>query len=105
MKVLKKSNFDILIPPPKSTQGSGTGLGSKITFDMFHIYYTSVCSCYNVAAFTIPFDVQHYHVLKKFNFDLLMREGGGGAAGKLFATMLLHLPFHFVCPFSEKVEF
>ena len=77
MKKSEKVEFDLLIPPPKSTQGPGTGLGSKITFDMFHIYYTSVCSCYNVAAFTIPFDVQHYHVLKKFNFDLLMREGGG----------------------------
>ena len=64
--------------PLSPCRGSGTGLGSKITFDMFHIYYTSVCNCYNIDAFTIPFDVQHYHVLKKFHFDLLMREGGCG---------------------------
>ena len=30
-------------PPPKSTSGWDTGLGSKIALDMFHIYCTSVC--------------------------------------------------------------
>ena len=39
----------------------------------------------------------HDHVLKKLNFDLLTptpgsagEVGGGGSAGQLFATMLLH---------------
>ena len=41
--------------------------------------------------------MQHDHVLKKLNNDLLTpspgsggREGGGGSAGKIFATKLLH---------------
>ena len=41
--VLKKMNFDVLTPLPKSTQGVGTGLRSKITFDMFLIYCNAVC--------------------------------------------------------------
>ena len=41
-----------LTPPPKSTQGSDTGLRSKVWFDMFLIYCTSVFICYHVAAFT-----------------------------------------------------
>ena len=36
--VLKMLNFDILTQLPKSTQGAGTGLRSKISFDMFIIY-------------------------------------------------------------------
>ena len=50
--------------------------------------------------------MQHDHVLKKFNFDLLTypkivdpiprvvgggRVGGGWSSGKILATMLLHL--------------
>ena len=55
--------------------------------------------------------MQHDHVLKKLNFDLLTRSGasvcvcvggggggGGGSADKIFATMLLH----FVIPFNLK---
>ena len=38
-RVLKRLNFDLLTPPPKSTQR----VRSKITFDMFHTYCTSVC--------------------------------------------------------------
>ena len=46
--------------------------------------------CLHVAASTIPFnDMQHDHVLKKFNFDPVP----GGSVGKIFATMLLHAPF------------
>ena len=52
--------------------------------------------------------MQHDHVLKKLNFDLLspfprvMGRGGGGGGGsacKIFATMLLHLviPFNLIC--------
>ena len=52
--------------------------------------------------------MQHEHVLKKLNFDLLTRSGasvcvcvggGGGSADKLFATMLLHfvIPFNLIC--------
>ena len=39
--------------------------------------------------------MQYDHVLKKFNFDLLIPRVGWGSAGKIFATMLLH----FVIPF------
>ena len=39
------------------------------------------------------FDVQIDHVLKKLNFDLLRVEG---AAGKIFATMLLHSRFPLI---------
>ena len=43
--------------------------------------------------------MQHDHVLKKLNFDLIDPiprvvgggGGGGGSAGKIFATMLLHM--------------
>ena len=51
--------------------------------------------------------MQHDHVLKKLNFDLLTRSGasvcvcvcGGGSANKIFATMLLHfvIPFNLIC--------
>ena len=45
--------------------------------------------------------MQYDHVLKKFNFDLLIpRVGGGGSAGKIFATMLLH----FVIPFFMQYD-
>ena len=53
--------------------------------------------CYHVAAVldSIYFGMQHDHVLKKLNFDLLIpqgrgRGGGRGSAGKIFATILLH---------------
>ena len=58
---------------------------------MFLIYCTSVCICYHVVAFAIPFDMQDYNVLKKFNINLLDPQGpgggGGGSAGKIFAPM------------------
>ena len=51
--------------------------------------------------------MQHDHVLKKLNFDLLTPSsrvvedvgGGGGAAGKIFATTLLYflIPFNLIC--------
>ena len=100
-----------LTPPPKSTQGSDKGLRSKVRFDMFLIYCTSVCICYHVAAFAIPFDMQHDNVLKKFNFNLLTPRalGGGGSAGEIFATIRLHLWFHLswyaTWPCFEKVNF
>ena len=49
---------------------------------MFLIYCTSVCICYHVAAFTIPFDMQHDNVLKKFNFNLLTPRALRGLRGK-----------------------
>ena len=47
--------------------------------------------------------MQHDHVLKKLNFDLLAPRvrggGGGGYAGEIFATMLLHfvIPINLIC--------
>ena len=54
--------------------------------------------------------MQHDHVLKKLNFDLLTPSpesgcvcvwggGGGGSAGKIFATMLLYyrILFNLIC--------
>ena len=41
--VMKKLNFDVLTPLLKSTRGSGTGLRSKITFDMVRINCNAVC--------------------------------------------------------------
>ena len=64
-----------------------------------NLCYNKMCGvcrqniCYHVAAFVIPFefDMQHDHVLKKLNVDLLPAPRvGGGSAGKIFATMLLH---------------
>ena len=46
------------------------------------------------------FDLQHGHVLKKFNFDLLTpSKGKRGIRWQIFATMLLHLviPFSLIC--------
>ena len=40
-RVLKKLNFDLLTPPPKS-RGYRHTKGTKITFDMFHNFCTSV---------------------------------------------------------------
>ena len=42
---------------------------------------------------SLEFDVQHDHVLKKWNFDLLIPSRGSGRGGlqaKIFSTMLLH---------------
>ena len=49
--------------------------------------------------------MQHDHVLKKLNFDLLAGSGtwggggGGGSADKIFAAMLLHfvISFNLIC--------
>ena len=49
--------------------------------------------------------MQHDHALKRLNFDLLTWSGAyvcvcvGGAADKIFATMLLHfvIPFNLIC--------
>ena len=47
--------------------------------------------------------MQHDHVLKKLNFDLLTPSprvvGGGGSAGKILAIILLHfvITFNFIC--------
>ena len=51
--------------------------------------------------------MQHDHVLKKMNFDLLtLRSGGGeGSAGIITATMLLYFVIQFNLMCSEKVEF
>ena len=72
------------LSPPR---GFGIGFRSKITFDMFHIYCTSVCSCYHVAAFEIPLmcSMTMFWISWIFTFW-----GERGAAGKIFATMLLH---------------
>ena len=72
--VLKKLNFDLL-------RGEG-GCRQNI--------------CYHVAAFAIPFNlICNMFMFCKVKFDLLTQGsgegGGGGAAGKIFATMLLHL--------------
>ena len=91
------------LSPPR---GSGTGLRSKINFDMFHIYCTSVCSCCHVAAFRIPLMCSMTMFWKSW---ILTFWGERGAAGKIFATMLLHLRFPLIwyatwsC--SAKVKF
>ena len=73
--------------------------------------YLLPCCCIRDS---LNFDMQHVHVLKKLNFDLLTPSpgsGGGvsGSQGKIFASMLLHLWFSLIwyasCPCSEKVEF
>ena len=109
MTMFWKSLILPLTPPPKSTQGSDTGLRSKVRFDMFLIYCTSVCICYHVAAFAIPFDMQHDNVLKKFNLNFWPPGPWGGVCGEIFATMWLHLWFHLswyaTWPCFEKVNF
>ena len=62
--------------------GGGGGCGQNI--------------CYHVAAFVIlfNFDMQHDHVLKKLNFDLLTPYPGSGEgvgiSWQIFAALLLH---------------
>ena len=62
---------------------------------MFLFYCTSVCICYHVAVFVIPFDMQHDNVLKKLNLTFLP-PGPWGSAGEIFATTWLHLWFHLI---------
>ena len=68
---------------------------------MFLIYCTSVCICYHVAAFAIPFDMQHDNVLKKFNFNLLTPRalGGGGVCGGniYYHVAAFVIPFKLIC--------
>ena len=73
--------------------------------------------CYHVAAFcdSCKSDMQHWHVLKKFNFDLwtIFQGGGGGVEGGMWAKFLLPCCcilwfasiWYAICPCSEKVEF
>ena len=90
-----------LTPPPKSTKGSDTGLRSKVRFDMFLIYCTSVCICYHVAAFAIPFDMQHDNVLKKFNFNLLTPRALGVCGGSTcYHVAAFVIPFKLICNMS-----
>ena len=70
---------------------------------MFLIYCTSVCIFYHVAAFAIPFDMQHDNVLKKFNFNLLIPralrgEGGGCCGGNIcYHVAAFVIPFNLIC--------
>ena len=53
--------------------------------------------------------MQHDNVLKKLNFDLLtlsQGKGGGGSAGKMFATMLLLfvIPFNFIMQHNHVLK-
>ena len=99
MTMLWKSLILPLTPPPKSTQGSDTGLRSKVRFDMFLIYCTSVCICYHVAAFAIPFDMQHDNVLKKFILNLLTPRALGGVCGGniCYHVAAFVIPFKLIC--------
>ena len=95
--VLKKFNFTF-DPTPKSTQGSDTGLRLKVRFDMFLIYCTSVCICYHVAAFAIPFDMQHDNVLKKFNLNLLTARALGVCRGNIcYHVAAFVIRFMLIC--------
>ena len=79
---VKKLNFDLLTPPP----GSGDrGVRARVGGGGLRAKYLLTYCC-----------IPDYHVLKKLNLDLLTSPGsgvgGGGkvAAGKIFATILLH---------------
>ena len=69
---------------------------------MFLIYSTFFCICYHVAAFAIPFDMQHDNVLKKFNFNLLTTRalGGGGGGGAVCGGNICYHVAAFVIPFK-----
>ena len=99
-----------LTHPPKSTQGSDTGLRSKVRFDMFLIYCTSVCICYHLAAFAVPFDMQHDNVLKKFNLTFWPPGpwGGGSCGGNIcYHEAAFVIPFKLICNITMfwKVNF
>ena len=65
---------------------------------MFLIYFTSVCICYSVAAFVIPFDMQHDNVLKKFSFNLLTPRALGGLRGNIYYHVAAFvIPFKLIC--------
>ena len=80
--VLKKLNFVLLTL--RSGWAGGGGLRAKNATML--LYFES-----------IYFDMQYDHVMKKLNFDLLTlrSDGGCGAAGKIFATMLPYLLITF----------
>ena len=84
--VLKKLNFVLLIPSPR-VKGEG-GCRQRI--------------CYHVAAIVIPLNlICNMSVMKRLNFDLTPRvrgwgDGGWGYADKIFATMLMHVPFPLI---------
>ena len=68
--------------------GGGEGSAGQIFATTMLLHFVI---CYHVSAFLIPFnfDMQHDHVLKKLNFDLLTPSpwlwgwwvGGGGGGG------------------------
>ena len=53
--------------------------------------------CYHVAAFVIlfNFDMQHDHVLKKLNFDLLTPSPGSGQGGRHLRANICYLAAAF----------
>ena len=93
-----KSLIVPLTPPPKSTQGSDTGLRSKVRFDMFLIYCTSVCICFHVAAFAIPFDMQHDNVLKTLILTFWPPGPWGVCGGNIcYHVAAFVIPFMLIC--------
>ena len=108
MTMFWKSLILPLTPPPKSSQGLDTGLRSKVRFDMFLIYCTSVCICYHVAAFAIPFDMLLTMFWKKFNFNLLTPRALGVCGGNIcYHVAAFVIPFKLICNMTMfwKVNF
>ena len=67
--------------------GMGEGEGQRAK-------YLLPCCCIR---YSITFEIQHDHVLKKLNFDLLTpMVGVGGSAGTIFATMLVYSLFPLI---------
>ena len=92
----EKVEFLPLTSSPKSTGGSCTDLRSKVRFNIFLNYCTSVCIWYVIAAFAIPFDKQYDHVPKKW--ILTFWEGGGGCGQNIcYHVAALEIPFNFIC--------
>ena len=78
----EKLNFDLLTHP-LSSQGWDTGLRSKISFDMFHFYCTSVCMGFSAKKMSTDW------VIAKFIYMTFDPTKGVRGLGKSLITVML----------------
>ena len=96
--VLKKLNFNLLTPRVHGGVYLVFATMLHVAAPVILIYCTSVCICYHVAAFAIPFDMQHDNVLKKFNFNLLTPRALGVCRENIcYHVAAFVIPFKLIC--------
>ena len=109
--VLKQLNVHLLTPSPGPGDAVVCGQNTCYHVAAYVILLNLICNmtifcvcgqniCYPVAAYVIllNFDMQHDHVLKKLNFDLLTPSGGGVSEQNIcYHVAAFVILFNLVC--------